>query len=818
MPTSNGTNGQRGVERTLLLDVLRGKLSREEAARLSGVPTAAVDAARDALLAEKLPPTDLTLSMAVERPVRIVRDRSGTAHVYAETARDLFVGYGFALAQDRLWQIDYYRRRALGRLAEVLGSGAVASDRRHRLLGIGKIANLELAALSDEVATALDGFADGINAWIDQVADRLPIEFEILEYTPERWTPRDSIALTRAFFWQLTGRLENIAAAEAARRYLGDDLAADFLTTEAADETILPSSRAGRGRLVGAGAAGGADTAGGSNNWAVGAARSASGHAMLATDPHLPFMLPVGLYQVHLSGAGYDVTGSGYPGSPGLWFGHNDRIAWGITNLVASPRDLYTETLDPADPTRYRDADGWTTLDIRTETIGVRGAPDETITIRETKRGPLVDEIVPIPPEPGPNGEPTALSCRWTGQEVLADTQAVLDMNRAHDWASFRDALATWRLPIFNLVYADVDGHIGWQATGSIPIRGDGDLTRGYRPANDPAHAWTGSIPFDDLPRLEDPARGWVGTANNRPVDTAEQTVPLYGWWAPGHRAVRIRQLLDDGQTVSADDMRAMQFDTSNLRAAEALPSLRQMLAGTPADPDRPNGPAAQCLLDLLDGWDLTMSTDSVAATVFEAFFEQWHARVLKAGFPEEVSRVLHPLGPGSGLALRLLSDGSPADWFGAGVNLAAIAAEVAAATLDDLAARFGADPAGWRWGAVHQVSFHHPLDGRPGTEGLFATAPRETHGTGYVLNANSFSHTRPFAVVSGPEYRLVVDMGDLDGATTVLTTGQSGLPGSPHYDDMVDPWVTGTYLPLPFSPPAVEAAKAGETRLEPAR
>jgi penicillin amidase len=264
--------------------------------------------------------------------------------------------------------------------------------------------------------------------------------------------------------------------------------------------------------------------------------------------------------------------------------------------------------------------------------------------------------------------------------------------------------------------------------------------------------------------------------------------------------------------------MRAMQFDTTNLRAAEVLPALTRMLAGSPSDPDRPSGPAAQRLLDLLDGWNQRMSTDSIAATVFGAFFEQWHARVLQAGFPAEVSKILHPLGPGSGLALRLLTEGKPAGWFGTGVDLAGVVAETAAATLDDLAARFGADPAGWRWGAVHQVSFRHPLDGRPGTEGLFATAPREAHGGNHVLNNNGFSHTRPFDVGAGPEYRLVVDMGDLDGATTVLTTGESGLPGSPHYDDMVDPWVTGSYLPLPFSPGAVDAAKAGETRLEPSR
>jgi penicillin amidase len=813
---TGGTDGHHHVGRALLPDVLRGKLSRAQAAEKAHVSEADVDAARADLLAAKIPPADLTLTGIVERPVRIVRDRSGTPHVYAETARDLFVGYGLALAQDRLWQIDYYRRRALGRLSEILGESAVALDRRNRLLGFAGIADQEVAALSDEETVALEGFAAGINAWIGEIeasSERMPVEFEILEYQPEPWAPRDSIALMRAFHWQLTGRLENLAAAEAALRYLGPTGAADFLRVELADETIVPSSKMAGAKLVGAGAGGGADSSGGSNNWALSGSRTASGHAMLASDPHLPYMLPVGLYQVHLSGAGYDVAGAGYPGTPNIWFGHNDRCAWGITNLVASPRDLYVETLDAAEiPTSYRAGDGWDDIQIRTETILVRDGEPVTLTVRSTARGPLVDEIVPLPPEPGPNGEPTALSLRWTGQEVLGDTQAVLDVARARDWTTFRAALSHWRLPVFNLVYADVDGHIGWQATGSVPIRGDGDLTRGYRPANDPAHAWTGYIPFDDLPRLEDPARGWVGTANNAPVDPAEQTVPLYGWWASGHRALRLRQIFDDDRTFTADDVRAMHGDVTNLRAAEVLPSLPALLTGS-ATGDR--------VLALLDGWDMRMSLDSVAATVFEAFFEQWHRRVLAAGFPDDergrsVRGFLVSLGAGAGLAQRLLTDGEPAGWLGEGVGRDAVAQESAADALADLEARFGADPAGWRWGALHSVSFRHPLDGLPGTDGLFATAPREVTGNGYVLNANGYAHDRPFAVGSGPEYRLVVDLGDLDGATTILTTGESGLPGTPHYDDMVDPWVNGTYLPLPFSPGAVEAAKAGETRLEP--
>ena len=359
------------AEHAALLEVLRGHATPEEAAGRAGLSVAELGQARRRYLAAKLPPEHLALPADVGGPVRIARDRAGVPHVLADRPRDLFFGYGLALAQDRLWQIDYLRRRALGRLAEVLGPEAVASDRRGRLLGFGRLADAELAALSEDATVALDGFAAGVNAWIEHVRDDLPVEFDVLEYAPEPWSPRDSIALMRAFFWQLTGRLENLVAGEAARRVLGDALADDFLTTESPDETILPrdaANSAGERRTRGGarpdpstpsipsglGATGGGDAAGGSNNWVVAPARSSTGRALLATDPHLPFSLPTGLYQVHLQGAGYNVTGAGYPGAPSIWFGHNDRVAWGLTNLVASPRDLYVETVNPADPSSIR--------------------------------------------------------------------------------------------------------------------------------------------------------------------------------------------------------------------------------------------------------------------------------------------------------------------------------------------------------------------------------------------------------------------------------------------------------------------------------
>jgi penicillin amidase len=785
--------------------MLRGELSPSEAARRAGLSGAELLARRQRYLESKLPGTHQALRAGVRQPVRIVRDAGWVPHIYAENPRDLFFGQGFAMAQDRLWQMDFLRRRALGRLAEVLGAAMVESDRESRILGFGHYANREVAGTSAEAGEALESFAAGINAWIEQTQANLPIEFDVLEYEPEPWTPRDSLALLRAYYWHLTGRLATLAAGEAARRVLGEHTAVDFLRTELPDETILPSDSATADQqlVVPIGATGGSDGLGGSNNWAVAPARSASGHAMLATDPHVPYALPTGYYQAHLAGGGYDVAGAGHAGAPGIKFGHNGRVAWGITNLVASARDLYVETLHPGDPHLYRQDEAWAAFETRTETISVRHGAPVDLEVTSTVRGPLVDELVP--PLDEPNGGP--LSLRWVGHEQLNDMQGVLNVNRARDWPSFRLALSEWRLPIFNVVYADADGHIGWQAVGSIPIRGQGDTSRGFRMANDPAHAWRGFIPFDALPRLEDPPRGWIATANNRPVDDHFHQ-PLYGWWAPGQRAARLRQIFESRQQLTRTDMHSMHFDAHSIRAELVVPRLRQLLVDKGSS-------AGRRFAELLSDWDYQYRPDRVAATVFETFVELWVERVVRARFPESVQPFLIALGAGSGLSQRLITDGRPTDWF-VGSTIEQQADETAGEALAELTARLGKDSAAWRWGAVHRVSFRHPLDGLPGAPDLFATPPREAHGTSHTLNNNGYEHGRRFDVIGGPEFRMVVDFADLDATETVLTTGQSGQPGSPHYADMTEPWRLGRYIHLPFTPTAVERASTDTVHLEP--
>jgi penicillin amidase len=746
-------------------------------------------------LESKLPPHDDTATLSLSGQVRIVRDARWTPHVYAGSLRDLYAGFGYALAQDRLWQLDFYRRRALGRLAEVLGPDHVASDRRHRLVGIRQAAELELAHLDAESRDVLDGMAAGINAWMSRAAENLPVEFDILDYEPEPWRPLDTIALTRAFFWQLTGRLDNIAAAEAARRHLPPGLARAFLATDFPDETIVPGA-------LGEVTSGGDDSAGGSNNWVVGPGRTTTGGALLASDPHLPYALPVGLYEVHLKGAGLDVAGACYPGLPGVWFGRNARAAWGITNLVASPRDLYVEERRTDDPAWYREGEHWRRFQSRVERIDVRGAATVEMTVHSTVRGPVVNELLPLQAADG-----APLSLRWVGHEAINDVKAVLDVNRAGSWDEYRAALAGWRLPIFNMVYADVDGHIGWQSTGAVPIRGNGDTTPGYRDANVPSHQWTGYLGQDRLPTMADPERGWIATANNKPVADSS-TLPWYGWWAPGSRARRLREIFEINARFDAEACRAMQMDTYSARAACVTPALARLVG--------PSTPSLARIAALLEGWDFTYGESATPPTVFDTFFEHWHARVIAARMPSDATEFLTRLGAGSGLAMRLLTGEHTDPWFPS----TSIADEVERAARDALAeltSRLGDDPSAWQWGRVHTVTFRHPLADRPSLEALFSTSPRAVAGTQHVLNNNSYAHGSAdgrFAVGGGPEYRLVVDLADPNGARSVLTTGQSGQPGSPHYADQLDDWLDGRLTTIPFTDDAVQARAKATTMI----
>jgi penicillin G amidase len=450
--------------------------------------------------AARIPNSASTHRTAVRRVVRIERNRWGIPSIHADNDEDLFFGFGYAMAQDRLFQLDYLRRRGSGRLAEVLGAGGTDLDLLTRVVGFKSIFELDLLArtvglhriaqhewttLSDEARRLVTAFSSGINAVIEETRDRLPIEFDLLDYRPEPWSPIDCLTIEVEFAWYLTGRFPVIVIPELARRTLGDGpLHRAFLEGEADDESILPTGAYPRVRrpLQPAGRSVSDPQGGeGSNNWVIAGRRSSSGQPLVASDPHVPFDAVSWWYEVHLCGGSFHVAGMAYAGVPGVMFGRTERIAWGCTNNICSQRDLYQEKTDPNHPGCFLYDGRWEPAREREEVIAVKGGDSVRKTIRFSRNGPIVDEVLPPPARTtGP------VSLRWLGASAEGWVPALLGMNRAGSAEEFREALRPWQVPTFCVVYADADGHVGYQATGRVPVRTVWE--RGYRPGWDPAH------------------------------------------------------------------------------------------------------------------------------------------------------------------------------------------------------------------------------------------------------------------------------------------------------------------------------------------
>ena len=706
--------------------------------------------------------------------VEILRDRAGVPHIYAGTTSDLYFGLGVATAQDRLWQIDRLRRRALGRQAEILGSDYVPSDIAHLTVGIDQIAGREVSALDEATHRMVTAYVAGINRQIELMGRDLPPEFGKLGYSPEPFSIRDVIAIARGIWWSLNGRIDRIVAAEAAR-LLPEQFRGLYLTPEASENRVLQN-------------AAGTDDATGSNNWALHGSRTPSGKAVLCGDPHQPFWVPSSWYEYALHGPEDNAAGAGHPGFPGMWWGSNGTIAWAITNNMASTRDLYAEQVDPQNPGCYRDGNAWRDFAERQVSIKVRGAQPRALTIRSTIRGPVVNALVP---SLDAAGDPP-LSLRWVGMEHMDDIRASVAVARAHDWASFRSALRDWAVAIFNFVYADSSGHVGYQMSGRIPIRGR--IVPGFRDGNAAADQWQGYIPFDNMPHMFDPPSGYVASANQRIVPD-DWKDPIYGAYSQGHRGVRLAQALGHRRTMDTAANIKLQNDVKNCRAERSCPHILRHLG---------SDDTAALFKRVLGDWDYDYSITSVAPTLFEAFMALWQHEVIGQHMPERLLDVTHQQ---TGLATSLLEDDS-IKYFADGV--APHVAAVAQQTLAALRARLGSDEAGWQWGRIHQAHWKHPVQ-----DTSFDIGPSEVDGGSHTLR-NTGGEQPPHAASSGAEYRIVVDFASPDTFLAVQNIGNSGVPSSPHYRDQFEPWLRGEYHVVHLRRDGVEADCESKTVIDP--
>jgi penicillin amidase len=728
---------------------------------------------------------DRTLHAAVKGKVEILRDHAGVPHIFSDHTADLYFGLGLAMAEDRLWQMDRLRRRALGRQAEILGAAYVDADIAHLTVGLDEICTREVALIDPVTKSVVDAFVAGINAGIAAMGTALPIEFRMLDYAPEPFTVRDVIATARGFWWSLNGRIDRLIAAEASR-LLPDHLQAAYLTPEASENLVLADPTP---RIQPAGT----DDATGSNNWAISGKRAVEGYPIIAGDPHQPFWIPASWYEFALHGPDDNAAGCGHPGIPGFWYGSNGTAGWCLTNNMASTRDLYREQVNPADPGQYRDGAEWKNFATRTVAIKVRGEAARTLTIRSTSRGPVVNALVPAL---NPDGDPP-MSLRWVGMEHLDDLRAILGLGRVKSWDQFRTVLRDWSVAVFNYIYADRNGHIGYQMSGRIPIRGR--MWPGVRDANNPDDVWQGYIPFEGLPHRHDPAGGTVASANQRIVGP-DFKYPIYGAYSQGHRGVRLAEVFDGAGRMDLSANIALQNDVKNSRAERCVPYILAAL-GTNA--------ATRPMADILSNWDFTYRTDTAAPTVFESFMALWNHHVLAVHLPDHLLSLTQQQ---TGLCTSVLENAVP-DFFA--TSLAANIVEIAGQCLAALTGRLGADPAAWQWGRVHIAHWRHPLS-NPANSAAFDVGPASVDGGSHTIR-NTGGELPPHTATSGAEYRIIVNFATPDHFLAVQNIGNSGIPGSPHYRDQLAPWIAGTYHTVHLTRAGVEADLATSTVILPA-
>ena len=730
--------------------------------------------------------------------VDIVRDEWGVPHVLADSDDDLFFGYGYTTVQDRLWQLDYYRRKARGRLSEVVGPSGIEIDTVSHTIGLSRTAEANLARFPEKTKRRLAAYTSGINTFMEESRSNLPIEFDLLGYEPEEWTPLDSVAIWQEFRWYLTGRLPIIAIPELAKRVLGEGPLLDlFLTGEAEDESIVPEDSYPSVRMGGVPVGevvGDPDEGIGSNNWVVSGRKSTSGAPMVASDPHIAFGAVSCWYEVHLYGPEMNVAGAGYVGVPGIVFGRNETLAWGVTNNICSQRDIYQEQEHPDQPGHFRFGDEWRPAKQETVEIAVKGGNTRTISITRTHNGPIADALLPETLR-----TTDKVSAKWLGTGFGDEITCMLDLAAARDCDEAREALRDWIVPTWSYVFGDVEGHIGYQAVGRVPIREQ--WNREYRPGWDPAHQWRGFIPYDALPALSDPAEGYARSANNRTAPE-DYPYPLSGTWSSGYRALRIRQLLEEKEQLSREDFARIQTDTLSMRAVEVLPSLVETLRGS-------SDPRVLEAAGFLGEWNARMDVDEVGASIFDLFFAEFTTAVAAERFSgEEIPLVAGAI---SGFAVRLLDNyefgGSPPR------NETIVTCMVRA--IDALTERLGPDMAEWSWGRIHRITLNHLLSDRGDLSDLLRRGGQPVGGNGITVSNTGFDPN--YLASIGANWRHNADLAeDPPGLWAVDATGQSGHPGSPHYGDQLTEWLAGRHHYLPLDSERARAQAAQTLTLKP--
>jgi penicillin amidase len=768
------------------------------------------------LLRRPLPRVTGTLRVrGIAAAVEIRRDRWGVPHVRAESIEDAWFAQGFCHGQDRLWQLDLYRRLSCGRLAEVAGPDGLALDRFVRTLGLRRIALTEEAALDGELRRALEAYSVGVNAAAD--AAPAPLELQLLRLDFEPWRPADTLTLTKLLALGLSTNWERELVRADMARELGADLAARLDPGYPAGNPValapgVPWEGNGLALVAQIDALretlGLAPEATGSNNWAVSPRLSATGGALLAGDPHLSPGMPGITYKLSIEVDGRRCRGASFPGRVGIVFGQNDDVAWSLTNTMADVMDLYVERVDGEE---YEFRGERLPLRIAEEEIEVKGRSEpERLVVRSTHHGPIVNEALGAEPD-----EPLAL--RWSALEAPCVTEASLGVLRVGDGAELVASLEPHNAPVSSLVWADRHGSIGLKVIGIVPLRHGGcpDLPK---PGWSGEYEWDGWIPYDELPELVDPEQGYVVTANNR-ITPDDYPHHITSEWLDGYRARRIEELLAAGEEHDLDDFQRMQTDMLSIPGLETARRLARL---------HPRDQRETAAIERLRSWDGRMGPESVAATIYQAFTLRFARAVAREviGDRDLAERWLdradngfmnHVTSPWRWQS-HLLGLWAEGDESLVGRPWDELALDSLRAALDDLSARFGSDPGAWTWGRVHALEFPHALGAAHPLLAKLLSRRVEVGGAEETVAQVGWDPNDPYHAIWAPAWRMVADPNDPDRSRWQAFTGQSGHVASPHYDDLQPRWAAGEMQSMAGEPPwhTLELLPAASPALSP--
>ncbi|MFC1565346.1 penicillin acylase family protein [Candidatus Neomarinimicrobiota bacterium] len=730
--------------------------------------------------------------------VTVYRDKFAVPHIYAKNEEDLYRATGYCMAEDRLWQFDLIRRATTGELSEIFGKDMINADQMLRMLRIPDKSRTILKNSDENVLNTLNAFCDGVNQYIDTHQRNLPPEFSILGYKPDKWLPEHSINLIGYMAWDLTMPWHIETVFQKIREKIGDEKFKKIIPDLNLQKTLIYSEIGENESILSTDSPYlaamekikelGIEIFSGSNNWVVSGEKSTSGKPLFSNDMHLGLSAPGIWYTMHQVVEGkLNVTGVAVPGQPLVVAGHNEDIAWGMTNVMVDDMDFYYERINPDNPDEYWFNGQWRPLEVRKEVIKIKGGEIVERENRFTHRGPIVTKFKKMDKD-------KTISMRWVGNEPSNEMRSLYLMNRAHNWAEYKHALKTFVSVSQNIAYADVNGNIGIYCAAGVPIR-EGWKGLEIVSGETDKYDWKGLVPFQELPHSYNPKKGFVSSANNRSADD-DYPYHISYWYATPYRIDRINELLKEKKILSIDDYKRIQADQKSKLVENWIDKINFVIAQN----NDLNNTEKQCAKLLLE-WDGVLSKESIATTIFEQFYLELLNNIFLDELGEDLLASYLDVSYTNKFAVdKMLFEGN-SEWCD-NINTAEIEnledaiGQSFIDAVNELNNRFGDDLEEWRWGKVHGLLLEHPLGSVKILDKVFDfnRGPFPAGGSKHTVSPYGYDNSAPFTANFGSSHRHIYDTSNWDNSLSIIPTGISGIPASKHYCDQTQPFVDNEY------------------------